>query len=259
MREYSKIITLSNNSRGILSLDTIIGCKSGIEKNEKGCFSECYAAKYAKRYGYNFGESVKRYFKSGKHAESISKKINKSKQPFLRIGTSGDPSEDWNHTIKSILALKDIKKDIVIITRHWNIMTDEQLDVLSSLGNVIINTSISALDGYSDLKRCLKQYKRIGSYCKSILRVITFEPALDNHVGYKLSVIQDKLLGYSNILETILRVGTDNKYVSNGYILAKKYKFLDSKVLASKREKTVYFGKCKNCKELCGASNKYEL
>ena len=119
MREYSKIITLTKNSRGVTSLDTVFGCNSGLKEDIKGCYSDCYSARIAKKYGYDFSKNVLRDFKNDKHLKSIIKKINKIDLDFVRIGSNGDPSEDWEHTLKIIEQLKGINKKIVIITRHW--------------------------------------------------------------------------------------------------------------------------------------------
>ena len=98
MREYKTEITLTNNGRGIWTLDPSIGCNSGLADNEKGCYNDCYAARYSKKYGYDFSKTVLRHFKDEKHIESIVRKINKVDMPFIRMGTSGDPSENWEHT-----------------------------------------------------------------------------------------------------------------------------------------------------------------
>ena len=58
MREYKTEITLTNNSRGIWTLDPTIGCNSGMENTEKGCYGDCYAARYSKKYGYDFSKTV---------------------------------------------------------------------------------------------------------------------------------------------------------------------------------------------------------
>jgi hypothetical protein len=36
MRSYSNKITLTENGRGIWTIDPIMGCKSGVEKDKKG-------------------------------------------------------------------------------------------------------------------------------------------------------------------------------------------------------------------------------
>jgi len=136
MRTYKEIISLSNNERGIWDLDTIKGCKSGLLNNEKGCYNDCYAYKTAKRYGIDFSKSIERNFIDEKHRLEIIRQIEKIDMPFIRIGCAGDPSENWEHTIKIIselrrnnqLSLFDISstKQIVIITRHWKELTDLQ-------------------------------------------------------------------------------------------------------------------------------------
>ena len=45
MRKYSNKITLAKNSRGVWNIDPVMGCKSGLELDRKGCFSDCYAAR----------------------------------------------------------------------------------------------------------------------------------------------------------------------------------------------------------------------
>lgn len=42
MREYSSVISLSKNARGIYSLDTSIGCNSGMMNEVGGCYKMIY-------------------------------------------------------------------------------------------------------------------------------------------------------------------------------------------------------------------------
>lgn len=139
MKTYKTTIYLSKNGRGIYDLDTIKGCESGMLENPKGCYGDCYSFKIANRYGIDFKQSIKRSFLDEAHRQSIIKQIEKVDMPFIRIGCSGDPSEDWEHTINIIkqirdnsqLTLFDISstKQIVIITRHWKKLTNLQLIV----------------------------------------------------------------------------------------------------------------------------------
>ena len=43
MKKYKPVITLTKNKRGIWDLDTVKGCKSGIDNNPNGCYGDCYA------------------------------------------------------------------------------------------------------------------------------------------------------------------------------------------------------------------------
>lgn len=258
MREYSNKISLTKNSRGIYSLDTIIGCNSGMANEVGGCYNDCYAAKSAKLYGYDFSKNVNRYFESDKHRLNTIKAINKIPLPFVRVGTSGDPSEDWEHTINILESIKTCNKEIVIITRHWYNLTDLQLQKIHSL-NVCINTSISALDNDLLLSNCLAQYNRLKSFCKSVLRVVSCNFNLDNDTGLKLHNIQKELFKNDSVIDTVLRVNNKNKYLKDGIIKVEKTKFLGKNALVSKYNKSTYFDKCSTCFEMCGVNVKTDI
>ena len=260
MREYTNKITLSKNSRGIYSLDPSMGCNSGTAESPMGCYSDCYAARYSKRYGYNFSKTILRHFENESHKHSIIRQIEKIDMPFIRMGTSGDPSENWEHTLgvcKSISTnyqlnlFKQRRKEIVIITKHWSSLTDDQLEEIFNY-NVCINTSVSALDNPDLLNKGLKEYERIKPFCKSILRIVSCDFNLSNEKGRKLAMIQDAIFKKYNALDTILRVSKDNQYVLDGLINIKKTKFLGKKCYVSKYNKKTFFGKCKSCPEMCG-------
>jgi hypothetical protein len=262
MREYSNKISLTQNDRGIYSIDTSIGCASGMQNNKGGCYNDCYAAKSAKLYGYDFSKTVQRLFESESHKRQIVNKISKIKLDFIRIGTSGDPSENWQHTINICKIISKANKEIVIITKHWTLLTDEQLEILSKL-NVCFNTSISALDKTELLNSCLFQYNRIKKYCKSILRIVSCDFNTSNEIGLQLSIIQKSLFLNDNIIDTVLRVNKNNQLVKDGIINVHKTKFLGKNALISKYNKKTYFGKCSTCLEMCGVNikdnnNKYQ-
>lgn len=256
---YSNKISLIRNGRGVYCLDTVMGCESGM-KEPGGCYNDCYAARAAKRYGFDFTKSVLRDFKSEKHRREIVHQINRIKLPFVRIGCSGDPSENWQHTFKILKGIKNCNKEIVIITRHWSLLTNEQLKFLSGL-NICINTSISALDKSEILFRSLNQYDKIKPFCKSVLRIISCDFNLQNETGHKLYKIQEQLFKNESIIDTVFRPTKNNKFILDGVINVKKGNFLGTKTLISKYNKKTYVGKCDNCKEMCGvnllASNSY--
>jgi hypothetical protein len=261
MKTYKNIISLSKNGRGIWDLDTIKGCESGLLENEKGCYSDCYALKTAKRYGIDFSKSIERNFESESHRLQIIKQIEKIDMDFIRIGCSGDPSENWEHTLNIIkqirynsqLSLFDIssKKQIVIITRHWKTLTDLQLEEIKKY-NICINTSVSALDNENLISNSLYEYNRIKPYCKSVLRVVTADFNIQNKTGLKMSLIQNELLKNENVIDTVFRPSNKNEFVINGIINVKKMAFMKSKALVSKFNKKAFLGKCENCLEMCG-------
>ena len=249
MKEYKNKITLTENGRGIWTLDPVMGCSTGIKKNPKGCFNDCYSARTARIYGYDFSKNVLREFESEKHLNSIINKINKLDFEFIRMGNSGDPSENWEHTINIIEKLKGINKQIIIITRHWNLLTKNQLERIKKL-NVCINTSISAID--DDLHRNINQYELLKNYCKSILRCVSFDFNTNNEKGLSYSMTQDWIFNNYDILDTVFRCSKSNPLYKDGIINIKKTKFLGKKCNVSKYNKKTYFGNCKNCIEKCG-------
>jgi hypothetical protein len=261
MKTYKRIISLSKNGRGIWDLDTIKGCESGMLENPKGCYGDCYSFKIANRYGIDFKQSIKRSFLDELHRQSIIKQIEKIDMPFIRIGCSGDPSEDWEHTINIIKQIRDnsqltlfdisSKKQIVIITRHWKKLTDLQLIEIKKY-NICINTSVSALDSQRLIDNSLTEYERIKPYCKSILRVITCDFNENNEIGKQMAEIQRKLIKNKAFIDTVFRPSKNNKFITDGIINVKKMGFMKSKTLVSKFNKKAFLGKCENCLEMCG-------
>lgn len=240
------------NSRGIYSLDTSIGCKSGMDNEVGGCYNDCYSAKFAKIYGYNFSKTTLRDFINESHRREILHKINNIKLDFVRIGSSGDPSENWEHTISIIKKIDTCNKQIVVITKHWTLLSDEQLDYFGKI-NICINTSVSALDKPELLKKSVEQYNRIKKYCKSVLRIVSCDFNINNEIGRKLSLIQNELFKNESTLDTVFRPSLSNKFITDKIINITTGKFIDNKkTIISKYNKGAYLGKCSTCHEMCG-------
>lgn len=251
MRSYPNRISLTENDRGVYCLDTSMGCASGLQHNKKGCYNDCYAAKSAKLYGYDFSKTVLRYFDNKRHERQVIHQISKIKLDFVRIGCSGDPSENWDHTINICRVICHANKEIIIITKHWTNLTEAHLAFLATI-NVCINTSVSALDPPELLANSLEQYKLIKKYCKSVLRIVSADFNIDNETGHKLAKIQADLFKKEATLDTVLRLNPKNELVTSGIVNVKKSKFLGKNALVSKFNKKTYLGKCSTCKEMCG-------
>ena len=249
MRSYSNTITLTENGRGIWTIDPIMGCNSGVKKDKKGCFSDCYAARNARIYGYDFSQNVLRNFKDEKHLNSIIRKINRLEFPFVRMGNSGDPSEDWEHTIKILELLKDTNKEFVIITKHWSKLNRKQLERIKVL-NVCINTSISAID--DNLHENIEQYEILKGFCRSILRCVSFNFNVKNKKGSHFGLLQSWIFNTHDVLDTVFRCSKSNYLYKEGIINIKETKFLGKKCYVSKYNPKTYFGNCDNCIEKCG-------
>ena len=255
MRSYSPIISLTRNSRGIYSLDTVMGCASGMANEPGGCYGDCYAANASRRYGYDFSKTVLRHFESEAHRRSIVNRINRIPLDFVRIGSSGDPSDDWGHTVGILRAIDKCNKQIVIITRHWTALTDEQLAYFGTI-NVVVNTSVSALDKPRVREHCVAQYNRLKPYCKSILRIVSCDFNLDNLRGHECAKVQAELFRNDATLDTVFRPNKKNPLVTDGVVNVSRAKFMDGMSLASKHNPSAYLGKCSTCHEMCGLNIK---
>ena len=119
-----------------------------------------------------------------------------------------------------------------------------------------MNTSISALDKPDLLNNCLTQYRKLKSYCKSILRIVSADFNIENKRGHELAKLQAELFKNSDTLDTVLRVNKNNDLVKSGVINVKQSEFLGKKALISKFNKSTYFGKCSTCHEMCGLNIK---
>jgi len=256
---YKSIITLNKNNRGCYILDTVKGCSyAGVKSG--GCYGDCYAANIANRYGFDFDKPVKRYFIEDdqqlyfngfydmKHEATIINQIKNIDMPFVRIGEMGDPSEYWKHTLDVCGCISITEKPIVIITKHLKTIPEKLLPLLKKC-NIIVNTSISALDSKAQIKHRLKQYNRLKPYCKSVLRVVTADFGIDH-----FTEIQNKLLDNDNVIENVFRPNPKNDLVIDGIINIKKRHFLSCEVWASSRKDDVFMGSCADCKEMCGVN-----
>lgn len=250
MTYYSNNISLIKNSRGVYDLDPSKGCFSGMNNNNKGCYGECYAFKQARQYGYDFKKTVFRDFENIEHLNLIRKKIFPNDVEFIRFGVSGDPSENWCHTLKIINLIYGIKP-IVVITKHWNNLSNNQLNEIKKY-NLCINTSISALDSPKQLNNRLEQYNKLKKYCKSVLRVVSCDFNTNNLKGLSLNETQKTLFNNKNVIDNVLRVSLKNDLVLMGVINIQKLKFLTSETYFSKKYKSSYIGSCYNCPDKCG-------
>lgn len=262
MRQYSNRISLTKNSRGVYSLDPTLGCHSGTINNKNGCYNDCYAAKISRAYGYDFTKTVVRDFENVSHVAETINAIDRIPLPFVRMGTMGDPSENWVHTLNicRLISLRDqlslfsrVPKEIVIITKHWNNLTDAQVLLLTKY-NICINTSVSALDPPEQLRNGVTQYERLIPYCKSILRIVSADFNSGNEIGVALAKVQEGLFKNAKTLDTVLRVAKGNPYVLDGIINIKRGNFMGKKQYLSKYNKKTYVGKCSTCLEMCGVN-----
>ena len=257
IRTYKDELTIEENQKGVLDLDTVKGCTLGCMNCEKGCWGLCYAYKIATFRGIDFSKSITRWLKSKQQMRSIGKTIFRSQKEFVRIGTMGDPCHNWDYTLRICRWVANSKKPIVIITKHWIGLTDEQMKELGGLG-VIINTSLSALDTEEQIKYRLEQYEKYKKYGKSVLRIISCDFNRESEEGKRLAEIQDELFKNDYIIDNPLRVPLSYPMVKSGIIKVKKIMDINSEVYMSRFNPDTYIGVCKDCPELCGINFNYK-
>jgi hypothetical protein len=248
--KYKQQLSYNINNKGVFDVDTIKGCFMGMSEYPKnGCYDSCYACSIAKRYGYDFSKSVNRNFNK-KIIKSIRTKLKKHFLNWFRIGTMGDPSHNWEHTCCVIKELYDLKIPI-IITKHWLEIPYNILNEFKQM-NVIINTSISALDTDKELAYRLYQYKKLKNKgVKSILRVVTCKFSKTRRGKY-LNNIQNELLSNEAVINNPLRLNRNNKLVKEGTVLVNRIYDIKSNVLMSYDDNKAYTGHCFWCNDQCG-------
>ena len=254
-KTYLPIITAVENQKGVLDVDTVKGCSAGMASNPNGgCYNECYANKIAKRYGIDFTKSVSRKLTPFNYKE-IFFIVKDYYASWYRIGTAGDPSLDWENTISVCEALLGTEKTPVIITKHWQTLTDEQIIRLKNV-KAVINTSTSALDTDAQTKHRLNQIKRLKNFgLRSVNRVITCDFGTSEW-AIKAKERQNLLLLITPIIDNPLRASSANERVKNGdIILTKKEDAVGGGKFVSLHNHDIYLGECKKCPDQCGVEN----
>jgi len=252
-RLYSNVITVSQNRKGVLDVDTVKGCTMGMAAYPKGgCYGECYAYKNARTYGFDFTVSVSRQFMGREHKGTLIKSMNTCAVGWYRIGTAGDPCHDWKHTVAISWALWHTHKVPVIVTKHWEILEDGQMDKLRHL-RAVVNTSVSGMDTDVELQHRLGQRERIRSEgIKSILRVVTCHYGTSEWAR-TCKEKQDYLLSLSPIIDNPLRARKSNpRVVGGGIVLARRTEAVGGGKMVSLNNPHAYLGTCLDCPDQCG-------
>jgi hypothetical protein len=221
-----------------------------------GCYGECYAYKIAKLYGFDFSISVSRQFMGREHKGTIIKLMNTCAVGWYRIGTYGDPCYDWKHTVAICWALWHTRKIPVIVTKHWEVLSDEQVEKLRRL-RAVVNTSVSGMDADNELKRRLGQRDRlISAGVKSVCRVVTCDYGRSEWAR-TCKEKQDYLLSLKPIIDNPLRARKSNPRVVNGdIVLIRKNESVGGwGRFLSINDPCVYLGTCRNCPDQCGVSS----
>lgn len=252
-RQYLPVLTISENRKGVLGIDSVKGCSAGMSAYPKGgCYGECYACKISKRTGIDFTKSVSRRYYGQWHKSTLCLTLNKFNHNWYRIGVMGDPCHDWENTISVCKIFNYSGKTPVIITKHWKPLTDDHLIKLKKFG-AVINTSISGLDTDDEFCFRLSQIERINGFgIKSVSRIISCLYG-NTEYGRSCSEKQDYLFSLKDIIDNPLRISRNNPHVLNGDIITtKRSDSIGGGKLVSVNNKKVFLGHCINCIDQCG-------
>ncbi len=253
---YLPVLTVSENRKGVLDVDTVKGCSSGLAKYPSGgCYGECYAYKNAKRYGIDFSVSVTRKLLRSQKI-SIFYTVKNHYASWYRVGTAGDPCHDWDNTISVCEFLKYTGKLPVIITKHWITLSDEQIGRLRNI-HAVINTSTSGLDTCEEIEYRKKQIIRIkDAGIKSVCRIVTCDFG-NSQFARECKEKQEYLMSLSPIIDNPLRASKSNKYVVSGVIkITRKEISIGGGKFVSLHNSNSYLGKCDKCPDQCGVDIK---
>lgn len=250
---YKPVLTAAENLKGVLDVDTVKGCYSGMAAYPgTGCYGACYAATTAKQYGRDFTIAVSRIPAPWSWRE-VWRQVRDFRANWYRIGTAGDPCHDWENTVKVCELLKSTGKHPVIITKHWQTLSDDQLSRLLAV-SAVINTSISGLDTEAELRHRLRQIERIKrAGLKSVARVVTcnFGPT---EWGQQRRKIQEGLLMLLPCIDNPLRIPASDQRVIDGHLIVDRIaEAVGGGKSVSLHKPDVYLGTCVGCLDQCGA------
>jgi hypothetical protein len=252
------VLTPTENYKGVMDVDTVKGCTFGMAEYRGGCYGECYACRTASRYKIDFSIGVSRKI-TNKNASAVFNTVKANVASWYRIGTAGDPSQDWENTVEVCEFLQDTHKVPVIITKHWKTATDKQLDRLAKV-DCVINTSTSGMDTDYEIKHRVGQIERIARFgIESVCRVVTCEYG-DSDWAMDCTEKEDYLLTLAPVIDNPLRATKKNNHVMNGDILLTKCgdSIGGGSKYVSLHDKSVFLGKCCDCPDQCGAKDAKE-
>jgi len=253
VRPYRGVLTADVNEKGVLDVDTVKGCTAGMNARPgTGCYGGCYAANIAKFRGIDFTRAVVRKVTSGAHARQIERAVAAAPEGFFRVGTMGDPSHAWEHTVATVEWLAPLAVP-VIVTKHWMVATDAQLSRLVACG-AVLNTSVSALDTPAELshrERQIARYAARGGV--SVARVVSCDFNADHPEGAAMAKVQARLFSLDPTLDNPLRVPRTHPLVKRDVVRLRSVRDLNTlRTISIGEESRTYLGHCSACPDKCG-------
>ncbi len=258
MRLYRNVLTADVNEKGVLDVDTVKGCTAGMSaRPAHGCYDGCYAAKIAKFRGIDFSKAVTRKVHSRAQARGIERAVAAAPQGFFRIGVMGDPCHAWEETVSVVEWLCEFARP-VIITKHWRVATDDQMNRMATC-RAVLNTSLSALDTPQELKHRRGQFFRFKLFGgDSVARIVSCDFNADNPEGARMLAIQRELFTLRPTLDNPLRVSRNHHLVTSGTIRLTVANGHSSEQSLSLANPETYTGHCAGCPDVCGINSRPE-
>jgi hypothetical protein len=254
MKRYAPLLTADVNRKGVLDVDTVKGCAGGVAANgDRGCYGACYAEAIARFRGLKFAEPVTRKVTTRAQAKQIETAVKAAPQHFFRVGTMGDPSHDWSETAETVEWLSAWATPI-IVTKHWQRASDEQLRRLANAG-AVLNTSVSALDTTAQLahrERQISRYMAAGGH--SVARVVSCD-FTDTADGRAMASIQRRLLSTAGAIDNPLRISAAHPLARDGVVALKTAIDIRTRRTISIASETAYVGHCATCPDQCGMAS----
>jgi hypothetical protein len=251
VKVFGGFLTAVVNQKGVLDVDTVKGCASGMaEYPNGGCYNTCYAQKIAAARGFKFSSAISRY-PANQDRAAIEKTVREHSATWFRIGTMGDPCHNWELTVKVCEWLGKIKTPI-IITKHWLPMLDDDAARLKAVG-AIVNTSISPMDTAPERSYRLKQFNRLkNAGVFSVLRIVSarFGTTLE---GQRMAKIQQELFENEPVIDNPLRANSSHFMVKRGDVLLGNHPDLGKQPISMFNQNT-YVSTCEKCPDQCGAA-----
>lgn len=250
-RTYKPILTVSENQKGVLDVDTVKGCTRGMAAYpEGGCYGECYARKGSLRSGIDFSVAISRRLTASVSIDVFCA-VRDFRANWYRIGVSGDPCHDWENTLEVCEFLAPTNKVPVIITKHWVALKDEHVARFKALGSVF-NTSVSGIDTDAETKHRVKQMMRLREAgLVSSCRVVTCKYG-ETEWAKAAQKKQDYLMGLGDIIDTPLRASSINPRVISGDIILERIDDALGWKFISLHSRSAYLGTCEGCPDQCG-------
>jgi hypothetical protein len=255
LRRYGPMLTAAVNTKGVMDVDTVKGCTLGMQAYpDGGCYGDCYAHHIAAYRGFDFAVSVKRGFCDREHLATLRRILVSHSATWYRIGTNGDPSHDWPHTVSVCHYLRDGQRTPVIVTKHWRTLSDEQLDRLRKL-KAVVNTSTSGMDTDAEIAHRVTQLERVrDAGVRSVCRIVTCDYG-DSEWARSCAEKQDYLLSLSPVIDNPFRPSKTNEHVVNGDIVTVHRPESIGGTRVSLLNESAHLGSCEACPDQCGAAD----